>query len=609
MAGTTKLKAEVYKAMGENLSCTRAMTESLNGVLDEQDIPECWKTSWMRLIKKVQKPTAKDFRPITITNISYKIYMSFIRKEIEEHLERNNVTKDNQIGFTGGGRAEYNHFVLQYLIDRAYQKREKLIILALDFKKAFDSIDRRRLIDALIEYRINPYIIDLAAKIYSNDRTKICMDEEDIEMSINSGIKQGCTASTAFFKIITYMIMNAVEEKGEEYEIEGLKLSTLFFADDSTALARTEEAAKTNLKIIVEASAKFGLHINREKSSVMICNNDRGTTEIDGIEVTEKMKYLGIEVESKRDMYKKQKGNMMEKADRLEPRTYSTIKKSCDKLLIGKSYWKGAVLPTVLYGAGLYNVTKAEVKRLQTKENDCYRTILGARKNTANAALRGEIGSSLMETRFIESKLMLVHSILNGKNELVKEILKRVRRDGNNTWNKSLEDYLKKVNLRYEDIGNMNQEDIKKSIRKRDNELWEKEIATKSSLSRYRRFKKKIRQENIYDNRFESRLLFKARTGTLELNTDKRHKNEVTTCDLCETEEETDVHFILKCRRLRDLRKSEDDKYKNKTKEETMGEMLFGKGNEEDTKVMLGRLWRKREVLRKRKQRATLNVR
>ena len=57
------------------------------------------------------------------------------------------------------------------------------------------------------------------------------------------------------------------------------------------------------------------------------------------------------------------------------------------------------------------------------------------------------------------------------------------------------------------------------------------------------------------------------------------------------------------------MRKNEDDKYKNKTKEETMGEMLFGKGNEEETKVMLGRLWRKREVLRKRKQRATLNVR
>ena len=109
-------------------------------------------------------------------------------------------------------------------------------------------------------------------------------------------------------------------------------------------------------------------------------------------------------------------------------------------------------------------------------------------------------------------------------------------------------------------------------------------------------------KNDLYDNRFESRLLFKARTGTLELNTDKRHKNEVTTCDLCETEEETDVHFMLKCRRLRDMRNNVRDKYKNQTREETMGEMLFGKGNKEKTKAMMGRLWRRREVLRKKKK-------
>ena len=76
----------------------------------------------MRLIKKIQKPTAKDFRPITITNISYKIYMSFIRREVEYHLEINDMTKDNQVGFTEGGRGEYNHFILQYIIDKACQK-------------------------------------------------------------------------------------------------------------------------------------------------------------------------------------------------------------------------------------------------------------------------------------------------------------------------------------------------------------------------------------------------------------------------------------------------------------------------------------------------------
>ena len=56
--------------MAENQACTLAMIESFDGVIDEADIPESWKTSWMKLIKKTNKPTAKEFRPITITNIS-----------------------------------------------------------------------------------------------------------------------------------------------------------------------------------------------------------------------------------------------------------------------------------------------------------------------------------------------------------------------------------------------------------------------------------------------------------------------------------------------------------------------------------------------------------
>ena len=170
--------------------------------------------------------------------------MSVIRKDVEKHLVRNGVIKWNQVGFTEGGRAEYNHLALQYVVERAWKKKEKLIVIALDFKKAFDSIDRRKLIEVLIDYRINPYIIDLVAKVYSNEKTTISIGNMEKEMEINVGIKQGCTASTTFFKLITYVIMNSVDEKGTKYEVEGINLSTLFFADDSLALAKTEEAAE-----------------------------------------------------------------------------------------------------------------------------------------------------------------------------------------------------------------------------------------------------------------------------------------------------------------------------------------------------------------------------
>ena len=206
-----------------------------------------------------------------------------------------------------------------------------------------------------------------------------------------------------------------------------------------------------------------------------------------------------------------------------------------------------------------------------------------------------------METRLIESRLMLVKSILEGKNELLKEVLKRIRRDKKNIWNKRLEEYLKIVSLRYEDIKNMSHKDIKRKIKKRDNELWEKDLIEKASLSRYRKHKTKIKQEEIYDNKYESVLLFKARTGTLELNIEKRHKGEDTTCDLCRTGDETDIHFILECNKLDDKRdKKIIEKYKGKNKEETLGKMLFNKKGIENVKKMLYSMWRKREIMRKK---------
>ena len=52
----------------------------------------------------------------------------------------------------------------------------------------------------------------------------------------------------------------------------------------------------------------------------------------------------------------------------------------------------------------------------------------------------------------------------------------------------------------------------------KDTEKWESEIQNKSTLSLYRRFKTEIKEEKIYDNRYSYRLLFCARSNTLDVN-------------------------------------------------------------------------------------------
>ena len=59
--------------------------------------------------------------------------------------------------------------------------------------------------------------------------------------------------------------MNSLEVRGIEYEVEGQKITTLFFADDSLAMAKTIEAARRNLRIIEEESRKYELELNKEK--------------------------------------------------------------------------------------------------------------------------------------------------------------------------------------------------------------------------------------------------------------------------------------------------------------------------------------------------------
>ena len=72
------------------------------------------------------------------------------------------------------------------------------MLIALDFKKAFDSVNRKGLIKTMIKYRINPEVIDLVAKIYESDSTSIKMAGREEEISISSGIRKDVQVQQRF---------------------------------------------------------------------------------------------------------------------------------------------------------------------------------------------------------------------------------------------------------------------------------------------------------------------------------------------------------------------------------------------------------------------------
>ena len=147
---------------------------------------------------------------------------------------------ETQAGFTKGGRIEDNLFLLNYCVETSYKKKSPLFVTSIDYSKAFDSIKRGRMIEALMMYRVHPMVIEIITNIYQDDSTIINLnDSTSEEISVTSGIRQGCTSSTVLFKIVTYVIIQIMQGTSLGFRNDKFYIPMLFFADDGLILSRT----------------------------------------------------------------------------------------------------------------------------------------------------------------------------------------------------------------------------------------------------------------------------------------------------------------------------------------------------------------------------------
>ena len=112
------------------------------------------------------------------------------------------------------------------------------MIVAIDFSKAFDSVDRKVLIEGLMYFKCDSRVIEVVARMYEGDETEIWREGEMMgELEIKSGIRQGCTGSPQLFVMLVGMIIEKMVRSGMGYRSGGVRVPVLFYADDGLVLA------------------------------------------------------------------------------------------------------------------------------------------------------------------------------------------------------------------------------------------------------------------------------------------------------------------------------------------------------------------------------------
>ena len=232
-------------------------------------------------------------------------------------------------------------FILDYIANMSYENRGRknrpLYLAFIDFKKAYDSIDRKKLIEVLIQYKINPIIIDLIVQMYKEDHTVIKLGSISEKIEVTGGIRQGCCISTLLFKLVTFKIIEDLR-KEKLYKVGKFNDNSIWLADDATLIAEDINTLKELLACLSRTGGRYGLQINEKKTKIMKVKGRDSLEGIEGYEIVTEAKYLGIVVGGRgRNIFEKENDDLLARAKKKVNTLMAEVRKSADKVIVGKA--------------------------------------------------------------------------------------------------------------------------------------------------------------------------------------------------------------------------------------------------------------------------------
>ena len=181
------------------------------------------------------------------------------------------------------------------------------------------------------------------------------------------------------------------------------------------------------------------------------------------------------------------------------------------------------------------------------------------------------MGWSTIRERVAKAKLVFQKKIENLEEERwAKQILLEEQQAPN--WNREINRWKRKENVERE-WERLGLKDVNKRVKENGLNRWRTGMNNKSTLKWYKS-KKQPEKINWHKGDRESKLMFKARAGVLEVNGRKRDEAEQG-CRHCGEEKETIEHFIVECDKYEEERQELIDSIKEEIGEEEWDRRLW----------------------------------
>jgi retron-type reverse transcriptase len=242
--------------------------------------PESINMGHITLISKVPTPESiNDYRPITLLNCVLKIITKLLADRLQKVVLR--IVHKNQYGFLKGRNIQDCLAWAFEFIHQCTASNQEIMLLKLDFAKAFDTIDHSAMLSIMKQMGFDRKWLKWIQLIFSSGKSAILLNGvPGRQFFCKRGVRQGDPLSPLIFVLAANLLQSVINKAFREGLLKapftpdyGMDYPIVQYANDTLIIMPAEQDQVIVMKEILERYANStGLKINFHKSSMIPIN-------------------------------------------------------------------------------------------------------------------------------------------------------------------------------------------------------------------------------------------------------------------------------------------------------------------------------------------------
>ena len=348
---------------------------------------QCITSVIVPLPKKGDLSLMTNYRRISLLSIAAKVYNKILLNRIRDEVDL--ILRKNQAGFRPGRSCAQQIHILRRVLEGFRDYQLPLVVTFIDFKKAFDSNNRKVMFAVLRHYGIPEAVVNAISVLYKNSKSAV-MEGGGLSdpFDVTTGVLQGdVLAPFLFVVLVDYLLKKAtshldsgvVTHPRRSRRHPAKSLNDLDFADDIALLESSISRAQAQLTKTAEAAANLGLVISAPKTEYMTVNcNPQPALQVygDSINHVSDVRYLGSMVASGSSDLKRRKSLAWCAFWKLEQLWKSPHISIATKVKL----FNTTCVTILLYGCESWVISQDMENKINASATSCYRVMLNIKR-------------------------------------------------------------------------------------------------------------------------------------------------------------------------------------------------------------------------------------